>query len=35
MGLGVMMERPDILRDNGYVFRTDDDIGEYERNRNM
>ena len=35
MGLGVMMERPDILKDNGYMFRTDDDIGEYERNRNM
>jgi rod shape-determining protein MreB len=34
-GLGVMMERPDILRENGCEFRTDDDIGEFERNRNL
>jgi rod shape-determining protein MreB len=35
LGLGVMMDRPDILQNNGYVFRTDDDIGEFERNRNL
>jgi len=34
-GLGLMMERADILRDNNCMFRTDDDIGEYERNRNL
>jgi len=30
-----MMERTDILEDNDYMFRTDDDIGEFERNRNL
>ena len=35
LGLGILLERPDILRGNGYVFRTDDDIGEFERNRNL
>ena len=34
-GLGVLFENHGILEDNDYVFRTDDDIGESERNRNL
>jgi len=35
LGMGVLMDRRDILAENNYVFRTDDDIGEFERNRNL
>jgi len=35
LGMGIMMERTDILAENNYMFRTDDDIGEFERNRNL
>ncbi len=35
LGLGVLLERQDILEDNSYFYRTDDDIGEYARNRNL
>ena len=35
LGLGIMMEHPHILEENSYFYRTDDDIGEYERNRNL
>ena len=35
LGMGVLMERTDLLANNDYMFRTDDDIGEYERNRNL
>jgi len=34
-GLGVLLEHPAILDHNDYMFRTDDDIGEFERNRNL
>jgi len=34
-GLGHMLEDPSLLRENNYMFRTDDDIGEFERNRNL
>ena len=34
-GLGVLLENNAILEDNDYFFRTDDDIGEFERNRNL
>ena len=35
LGMGVLMKRPDLLDYNEYMFRTDDDIGEFERNRNL
>ncbi|MDR3314792.1 MAG: rod shape-determining protein [Oscillospiraceae bacterium] len=35
LGLGVMMESQNILEENSYFYRTDDDIGEYARNRNL
>ncbi|MDR2753312.1 MAG: rod shape-determining protein [Oscillospiraceae bacterium] len=35
LGMGVMMEHPKFLRNNNVLFRTDDDIGEFERNRNL
>jgi len=34
-GLGFLLENTDILRENSIMFRTDDDIGEFERNRNL
>ncbi|MDR0531450.1 MAG: rod shape-determining protein [Oscillospiraceae bacterium] len=34
-GLGILMDKPELLRENNYAFRTDDDIGEFERNRNL
>ncbi|MDR2687324.1 MAG: rod shape-determining protein [Oscillospiraceae bacterium] len=34
-GLGRMLEDPGLLRENDCMFRTDDDIGEFERNRNL
>jgi len=34
-GLGVLFEHQSILENNSYFFRTDDDIGEFERNRNL
>ncbi|MCL2105589.1 MAG: rod shape-determining protein [Oscillospiraceae bacterium] len=35
LGLGILMEHQSILSDNNYYYRTDDDIGEYARNRNL
>jgi len=35
LGMGVLMDRMDLLEENDYMFRTDDDIGEFERNRNL
>ncbi|MDR1927576.1 MAG: rod shape-determining protein [Oscillospiraceae bacterium] len=35
LGLGMMMTRRSVLEDNNYYYRTDDDIGEYARNRNI
>ncbi|MDR2646835.1 MAG: rod shape-determining protein [Oscillospiraceae bacterium] len=32
-GMGLMMEHNSILEGNNYYYRTDDDIGEYARNR--
>jgi rod shape-determining protein MreB len=34
-GLGVLMNRDDIRKHNSYFYYTDDDIGEFERNRNL
>ena len=34
-GLGRILESRALLRENNAVFRTDDDIGEFERNRNL
>ncbi|MDR2525304.1 MAG: rod shape-determining protein [Oscillospiraceae bacterium] len=34
-GLGIMMEHQNVLEDNGYFYRTEDDIGEYTRSRNL
>lgn len=34
-GLGVLLEHQSVLENSDYTFRTDDDIGEFERNRNL
>jgi len=35
IGMGVLMDNMEMLEDNDYMYRTDDDIGEFERNRNL
>jgi len=35
LGMGILMERPDILAENGYAYRTDDDIGVFDMRRNF
>jgi len=35
LGLGRILEDAALLRENSLMFRTDDDIGEFERNRNL
>ncbi|MDR1464520.1 MAG: rod shape-determining protein [Oscillospiraceae bacterium] len=35
LGMGKMMKYAKVLSDNNYYYRTDDDIGEYARSRNL
>ncbi|MDR1733517.1 MAG: rod shape-determining protein [Oscillospiraceae bacterium] len=34
-GLGVLMQSDRLMKENSYYYKTDDDIGEFERNRNV